>query len=355
VGGFLGLTLLPPVQARGKAVAVLVDGLGVGLPRPFAATVTRVETRVDGVLGDLWSPSWAAPPIVLLPGAAPRGRADTRVRAVARALARAGRAVFVPEMELSHARFERSDINATARAVAALRQGRLGERGNRPRVVLLGFSFGGSFALLVAAHPVARQQVAGVATFGSYFDLRGVLQAATTGVSVVGERRVAWRADPRAARVVRTVAGALVAVPERAALAAALRGTADPARLPAGARAAYDVVMNTSPDRTYPLAARLDPTGQALLADFSPAAVAARITAPVVAMHSRDDPLVPYGELLRLERGLPHAVTRTVSSFMHVDLQAGGSVPAFLRDLWEVWSFASFVLSVQETWFDKVP
>lgn len=339
--------MLPPVQARGKAAAVLADGIGLGLPRPFAPPVTRVEARIDGVLGDLWSPGWSAPSIVLLPGAAPQGRGDPRVVAVARALARAGRVVFVPEMRLYQARFEHADLAAVTRATAALRE-RSGAR-----VVLLGFSFGGSFALLAAAHPLARPHVAAVATFGSYFDLRGVLQAATTGVSVVGGRREAWRAHPRAAEVIRDVATALTAEPERAALAAALRDpSADPVALPAGARAAYDLISNTDPARTFALAARLDATGQALLTDFSPASVAARITVPVVAMHSRDDPLVPYGELLRLENALPAAATRTVSSFTHVDLHAGGSVGPVARDLWEVWSFASTVLTAQEEWFD---
>lgn len=340
------LTLFPAVQARGKAAAVLADGVGVGLPRPFAAPVTRVDARVDGVLGDLWSPGWAAPAILLLPGAAPKGRSDPRVRSVARALARAGRVVFVPEMQLYKSRFELSDIDAIARATAGL------WRRTGVPVVLLGFSLGGSFALLAAARPLAQSHVAGVATFGSYFDLLGVLQAATTGVSVVGNRREPWRADPRAGEVVRELAAALVEPRERPALRAVLHGTADPGALPPGARAAYDLVTNTDPARTYPLAARLDPTGKKLLADFSPAAVAQRISVPVYAMHSRDDPLVPYGELLRLQAGLPRAKIQTVRSFTHVDLHVGGNVSAFVRDLWVAWSFSATVLTAQEAWFD---
>jgi len=344
--GVVVLTLFPAVQARGKAAVVLADGVGVELPRPFAAPVVRVETRIGGALGDLWSPGWAAPAIVLLPGAAPKGRSDPRVRAVAGALARSGRMVFVPELHLYKARFEVADIDVIARAAAGLWR-----RSGVP-VVLLGFSLGGSFALLAAARPSAQSDVAGVATFGSYFDLLGVLQAATTGVSVVGAHREPWRADPRAGAVVRDVATALVEPGERTALRAALRGEADPAALPPGARAAYDLVTNNDPARTYPLAARLDATGHALLADFSPAAVAQRIKVPVFAMHSRDDPLVPYGELLRLHRGLPRARIQTVSAFTHVDLHLAGSVTAFARDLWTVWSFASAVLTAQETWFD---
>ena len=74
-----GLSLLPPVQARAKAIAVLVEALGGSFPRPFAADVSRREVQIGGVTGDLYDPGRAAPAIVLVPGAAAEGRADDRV------------------------------------------------------------------------------------------------------------------------------------------------------------------------------------------------------------------------------------------------------------------------------------
>ena len=345
----MGLTLIPPVQARAKSAAVLADGLRFPLPRPFAAHVTRSTVTLDGVTGDLYKPGDRAPAIVLIPGAAPEGKDDPRVRRLARAVARAERVVFVPDLRLASAAFETADLDRIVRAVLALR--RLPDV--RGRVALLGFSFGGSFALLAAADPRIRTEIAVVATFGSYFDMLGVIQSASTGVSVVGGRRQPWKAHPRAKEVLRDVALNFTDPRERSALRAALHGQTPPGRLPSGARAAYDLFTNTDPDRTYPLATRLDSTGRALLTRFSPSAVAGDVGARVLAAHSRDDPLVPYGELLRLRAGMPHARTMTVSSFQHVDLDRGGDRIGLVRDAVAMWLFTGDLLAVQETFRDR--
>jgi len=125
-------------------------------------------------------------------------------------------------------------------------------------------------------------------------------------------------------------------------------GTRDASSLSDSARSAYDLATNTDPGRTAPLAAGLDARARGLLADFSPSTMAARITVPVVALHSEDDPLVPYAELLRLRAALPGAQTMTVQSFQHVDLQAGGSRTALVRDVVTAWRFTSAILDRQE-------
>jgi len=345
----MGLTLIPAVQARAKSAAVLADGLHFPVPRPFASRVARHAVTLDGVTGDLYTPGDRAPAIVLIPGAAPQGKDDPRVVRLARAIARAERVVFVPDLLLAKAAFETSDIDRIVRSVRALHE----LPAVRGRPALLGFSFGGSFALLAAADPRIRSEVAVVATFGSYFDMLGVIQSASTGVSIVGGRRQPWKADPRAKDVLRDVALNFTEPRERPALRAALRGEAPPGRLPPGARAAYDLFTNTDPDRTYPLAARLDSTGRTLLARFSPSAVAGGITATVLAAHSRDDPLVPYGELLRLKAGLPRARTTTVSSFHHVDFERNGDRIRLVRDVLATWWFTGNLLDTQETFLDK--
>lgn len=338
------LAALPPVQARGKAAAVLAEAVGSPFPRPFAAEAPRREVTLDGVTGDLYDGGPLAGAILLLPGAAPQGRHDPRVQQVSRALARAGRTVFVPDLELSKTTFDRVDIDRIVRSVGALQQRTL----QRRKVVVLGFSYGGAFGLLAAADERARDQIALVATFGCYFDLVGVLQAATTGVSTVGDETRSWRAHPKAKEVVREVVVRLVEPADAPKLEAVFAGTADAATLPPAARSAYDLAVNTDPSRTAALAAGLDARARGLLADFSPSSVADRITVPVVALHSEDDPLVPYAELLRLRAALPAARTMTVSSFQHVDFQAGGSRMALVRDVVTAWRFTAAILAAQE-------
>ncbi len=94
------VALIPSVQARGKALGVLAEAVGVSFPRPFAPPVRRRPVSLDGVTGHLYVAGRSAPAMILVPGAAPRGKDDPRAIRLARSLARAGRVVFVPDLEL---------------------------------------------------------------------------------------------------------------------------------------------------------------------------------------------------------------------------------------------------------------
>jgi pimeloyl-ACP methyl ester carboxylesterase len=333
--------LLPPVQARFKAVAVLADALGASFPRPFAADVTRAEVNLSGVEGDLYDPGIRAPAVILIPGAAERGRDDPRVIRLARAIARAERVVFVPELALYEQRLEEADIEAI---VAAARN--LGR--DYGSAALLGISYGGSLGLLAAANE-GLDGLELVATFGAYFDLTGVIQAVTTGVSLVGDRRVPYEAEPRAEEILFDIAIDLAPERARPLLRDALDGDIPPERLPKQARAVYRFLSNEDPERTFELRDKLPQRMRDLLERFSPSTVADDIDAPVVAMHSRDDPAVPYGEALRLERGLDDVRLATVTIFKHVDLNEGEiEWRSAIGDMIDAWRFTSWFLSAQE-------
>jgi pimeloyl-ACP methyl ester carboxylesterase len=340
-----GLALLPPVQARGKAVAVLAEALGLPFPRPAAAPVTRVAVSMGGVPGDLYSPGVPAPAIVLIPGAAPGGKDDPRVVRVARALARAERTVFVPLLELAERRFVEEDIDRITLCAAALAD----HETARGEVILLGFSYGGSFALVAAADPRLDERLVQVAVFGAYYDLIGLVQAVTTGVSLVDGRHIPWQGHPMAEAILRARAVSLAPGKEQNALLRALEG-GSPEDLGAHARSIYDLLVNEDPGNTFDLAAKLPKADRDLLARFSPSSVADRIDVPVVAMHSTDDPAVPFGEALRLEQGIPGARVVDVEAFRHVDFSVT-SPAAWLQasdDLWNAWRFTSWILAAQQ-------
>ncbi len=340
------VVLLPPVQAALKAIPVLAEAAGFRVPRPFASTVEREETALDGVVGDLYLPSQAAPAIVLIPGAAPQGKDDPRVRRVARSIARAERVVFVPQLELSNRRFTYEDIDRIVRSVGAVAE--------HPRAIhsvqLLGFSYGGSFALIAAADPRIAETLDQVAVFGAYFDLTGVVQAVTTGVSLVDGRRIEWKPHPQASRLLMEYAVELAPEDARSRLRAALEGRVGRDALPAPARSIYDFLQNTDPSRTYPLARRLPQHAERLLRRFSPSSVAQRLRAPVIAMHSTDDPAVPYGEAVRLRSEVAGAKLFTVTLFRHVDFNATSlrDWRSAIGDLWSAWQFTSEVMRGQE-------
>ena len=340
------VALFPSVQARGKALPMLAEAVGLDVPRPLAPEVRRTELELGGATGHLYVTATDAPPVLLVPGAAPQGKDDPRVVRVARSIARAGRTVFVPDLVLSERRLEEADLHSIVGAAQSL-AARPGADG---RVALLGISYGGSFALVAAADPRLDDRVAIVATFGAYFDLRGVIQAVSTGTSIVADRRVPWQGHPLAREILAAQAVSLAPQGSHADLRAALGGELDPSRLEGEARAVYDLVRNEDPTRTFELAGAIPDEGRHTLERFSPSTVAGDITAPVVAMHSTDDPAVPYGELIRLEHALPSARTVSVGSFRHVDLRAAGpgAWAAVAGDLVGAWGFASRFLESQE-------
>jgi hypothetical protein len=346
VGVVIGLGLLPPVQAGAKAVAVLAEAVGASFPRPFAPAVRRGEVRLGGVRGALYVPDRPAPAILLVLGAAPLGPDDPRAVRLSRALARAGRVVFAPRLTLAERRFDREDLDRIVRAALALEA----HPGTIGPVAMLGISYGGSYALVAAADPRLGERLATVAVFGAYFDLAGVIQAVTTGRSLVAGRPVPWESHPRAHQVLERYAVQLAPPGSQDGLEAVLAGRAPPNSLDPPGRAVYDLLANRDPSRTEDLVAALPPEGWSLLNRFSPATVAGRIRAPVTAMHSTDDPAVPYGELIRLHRALPDARIITVGSFRHVDLwsQGPGGALSLAADLWDVWRFASGLLAAQE-------
>jgi pimeloyl-ACP methyl ester carboxylesterase len=332
------LRTLPPVQARAKAVAVIAESLGLRFPRPFAADVNRRQVDLGRVTGDIYGEGEPWPAIVLVPGVAPDGTDDARVVRLARALARAERTVFVPQLALAEKRLVTEDLDAIVAAVLALDDLQPGP------VTLLGFSYGGSFSLLAAADDRLDGTLGRVATFGAYFDLVGVAQAVSSGRSVVDGHEVPWDAHPRAREIFRDVAIEMAPEDVRAELRGALAGRLAASALGQEARAVYDFVVNEDPHRTFALGAGLPEEMRATLEGFSPATVAERIGAEVVALHSIDDPVVPYGEALRLRAAMPDASLETVSLFSHVNV-AGGSPLGKARDLLATWHFAARILS----------
>ncbi|WP_158579981.1 hypothetical protein [Geodermatophilus marinus] len=336
--------LHPAVTATAKSAFVLDGAFGGPLPRPWAPAVERSERAVAGVVVDRYAPPGGAPPVLLVPGAAPAGRDDERVVSLASSLAAAGREVVVPELRLYAAELDVDDVDRVVRVAAHLCRGGGG-------LVLLGFSYGGSLALVAAADDRVAGCIDLVATFGAYGDLVGVIQAAVTGVSVVDGEVHPWEAADGSVvrRVVRDAAARLVPEEERAPLRRALEQQ-DPGGLPAAARLVYRMVTTDDPALVAELAGRLPPPGDALVETFSPVDVAGEVEADVLAAHALDDPAVPVAELLRLQRAFPGARVATLGSFEHVDLSTDDGLGPLVRDLAVAGAFVQALLRPQEDW-----
>jgi pimeloyl-ACP methyl ester carboxylesterase len=337
--------LAEPVRVRAVAATTMADALDLPVVRPAAPDVHRQPTSLAGVDGELYEVGADAPAVVLVPGAAPQGIDDPRIVRLAEAVARARRTVFVPELEVYEQDLVTEDVDRIARVVRELGRQRPG------RVTLIGASFGGSLGLLAAADERTADHLALVATFGAYTDLLGLVQAATTGRSVVGGLELVWEdAHPDAEEIVREQVADLLDPSERGALEELLAGEADPEEIDGPAAAAFALLANDDPHRTEELAARLPTEIRSRIAQVSPATVAEEIEVPVVAIHAVGDPAIPYAELLRLGEAVPHARLVALEHFDHVtvDLDGPGEWLRAAGDLRRTWRFATEVLAAGE-------
>jgi dienelactone hydrolase len=317
--GFCAASL--PLVRRPALAALLIPDLIPDAPsgplRRLGAEPRREAhsyTAPDGgtIPADLYLPRACAagcPGVVLFVGIyTPKD--DPRLVRVADAMARGGIVVLAPESAaMIEGRLEPREVDALVASFQAL----LAQREVDPRRAgFVGFSTGGSLALVAAAHERIRDQVAFVNAFGGYADAVELLLAATTRTIELDGRLQPWQPDV----VTRTVlAETLIAyVPslaDRALLGRAFvpEGLAVEA-LPAAAsrdaldttegRAAFDLLSHPTRAQAVTLLAQLPPTLRADLRRLSPSDVVADLRCAVLLMHDRSDPLVPVTESRRL-------------------------------------------------------
>lgn len=342
----LVVAVVPPLRARAVAVPSTLTALDVSVPRPLAVEPERRPTTVGGIVSDSYArPDGNDPTVVIVPGATPAGRDDPRLTRLARAIARSGRKVIVPELNLYDMTVGPEDLARISAVIDA--------SSSEAPVTVIGISYGGSLVLrTIGDHPELNRRVSLVTVFGAYGDLVGVIQGAATGVVQAGDREWGWEPEPSAEDILHEEL--LAALPgnlaERAR--AALDGQEPLEELPPGARAAVQLLTHEDPDETAAVVATLPRSLRQRLRAVSPVHVADRIRVPVRILHARDDPAVPYAEGIRLEQHLPRARLMTVASFRHVELEV--SSPSTLwtavRDLVRVWWLVGDLLSAQEPW-----
>lgn len=336
-------------------MAVVADAIGAPFPRPLAHRVDRSTIRLPasvpgGVLGDLYRPravpeiglgASGAPAIVLAPGGDPAGKDDSRIVALARALAGARRTVFVPQLDLRRRELSAEDVERLVGAVRELSRGGVS-------VGLLGISYGGSLCLLAAEDGRIARTVAFVAVFGSFLSLAAVVQGVTTGATVYGGAVHRWRAAPEARAILVGAAERLAPPADRAPLANALVGR-NPAGLSSGAQAIYALLTNREPRRVRALVANLPPSFRGELERFSPATHLRALRAPLFVMQSVNDPATPPTEALALHAAVPGSRLIVLHWFLHVTPPGRGTpLRGELADLWGAIRFAGWVLAAQE-------
>jgi hypothetical protein len=336
----------PPGRSALKASLLVVQ---VASPlRPLDALTrdpARRQIRLPGgAAADLYRPrGWSqAPGVVVVPGASTAGKDDPALVRFATALARTGRRVLVPQLELRHRRLDLGDPRRIGEAVLAL--------AGDGTVGILGFSYGAGLALVaVGGDSGVRRHTAFVATVGTYFDAVNVVRGVTTGVvHDAGDRTQAWEAAPDARDLFAGQLARSLGEPEGPGLLQAWR-EADPAGLGPDAAAAYALLANRDPARFEALFSALPARVREEFAAVSPAGVIGEVGVPVFALHDHGDPASPPAESRLLVEALGGRARLTeVGLFDHV--RPEGTLRAQLGDGIRLARFAARMLRVQEGW-----
>ena len=318
---------------------------------PYRAT--ELEAQPD--LAELWLPSWAsadrpAGAMLLVFGVNNLGRNHPAIERVADGLARTGVAVLVPDSRtLLEGRLEVGEIDGVVRAFQLLAAR---PEVDRERIGIVGFSVGGSLALLAARDPRISSQVRWVNAFGAFADASTYLASVSAhAYRAPGGGAVAWTPTPLARevylhflldqvddegdrdRLEHAFASALLSG-ERPSAEPALRASVETDV----ARVVHDLFAARSLDDAQGSIQELPPDSLRFIDAISPVRHLDGLTADVHLMHETEDHHVPFVEsralAAALERnGLLRAHTE-FRLFDHVqpdDLDLFAAAPQLLK------------------------
>jgi pimeloyl-ACP methyl ester carboxylesterase len=343
----LAVGVTPPVRSRVKGALLAIEALDFPL-RPLSWTTLpphEREVELPSTSADLYRARGFSRQagIVLVHGANPGGKDDPRVVGLARSLSRTGRRVLVPQLGLRNERLDRRDTTRILDAIEHLAV-------DAP-VGVLAFSYGGGLTLVALGdRPEAQDGVAFVATAGTYYDIRHIVQGVTTGTVPFRRRTIRWDADPEGRDVLMRQLAFLLGRRDETRLRRAWQRR-DPSDLEPQVRRVYDLVANRRPERVEELIARLPAKIRRLAGELSPSRVVDRIRVPVLALHSRDDPASPPTESRLLVAALEDRVdARLIEVGILRHLTPTRSPLRAAREGARIADFTSRVLRAQEGW-----
>jgi dienelactone hydrolase len=359
-----------PSRVAIQTAVLLPNLLGVG-PRPLdlfseppvrsSITYRPSEAGVDPDLAELWLPAWAsaerpAGAMLLVFGVNNFGRNHPVIARVAEGLARTGVAVLVPDSRtLLEGRLELGEIDGVVQAFETLRDRPEVDPG---RIGMVGFSVGGSLALLAATDPRIASDVGWINAFGAFADARTYLASVASHAHAGPSGDVSWQPTELARKVyLAFLLEQVTSEQDRAALAAAYgtalvdpeAGTpvADPAVRTAletdDGRVVHDILTASTLDAALAAIDRLPAASRAFIDAISPARHLDGLRADVLLMHETTDHHVPFTESETLANALTDAgrldAFTSFRLFDHVqpdDLDLLAATPELWKLLWHV-------------------
>ena len=302
--------LLPNLLDAGPKVLSVFSEAPERSSLPYRAAP---EPGEDPDLAELWLPAWAsadrpAGAMLLVFGVNNLGRNHPSIERVADGLARTGVAVLVADSRtLLEGRLEVGEIDGVVRAFQLLAAR---PEVDRSRIGIVGFSVGGSLALLAARDPRIAEQVRWVNAFGAFADAETYLASVAAHAYVGPDGAVVgWTPTPLAReiflrfvldqvddagdhRALEDALGEPILAGERPASDAGLREelASDAGRAAHDLLTAPSLVAAAGAIETFPAATR------EFIDAISPARHLDGLRAAVYLMHEVEDHHVPYVE-----------------------------------------------------------
>lgn len=345
------------ISAQVRAVGVLVTVLDVPLARHLVEAVTdepRVtDMPVAGTPTTIVRPGggdgpW--PALVFVNGATRRGRHHPDVQRLARALARFGYVVLVPDVfGLTRGEISRRTLASTVTVAWAVTE-RPDVRGGK--VAFAGVSVGATLALLAAEDTRLADRVSLVAGIAPYADLRGIVRLATTGRYEQRGTLVSFAADDFLSQVIaRSLVTGLTPGADRNALREHLLAVDDDASDPlAGLRrwrrhelgadgsALVELLANQDPGRFDRLYKDLPAAIRAGVERLSPIHMAGRLRARVELASAPKDKYFPLAESEALVARATHGRLTVTETLDH-------AVPGIsLHEIGDLFRFYGFIV-----------
>ena len=292
--------------------------------------------------------------LLLVPGAAERGKDDPRLMAFATSLARVGFAVLVPDLPgLRQLQVNADDIGQIRDAFGYL----LGRQDLAPggRAGIGAFSYAAGPAVLAALAPDLADKVVFMLTVGGYYAIRDVLIFITTGDYRLDDEWRHRQPNPYGKWVfVKSNLQFLGRAVDRRLFQRMIeRKRSDPnasledlaEQLTAQGQTLYRFVTNRERARFGQLYAALPPAIREEAAKLDLASHNLdRLQAHLILVHGYDDTIIPYVESIALHRTLPddQAELYLIDGLMHVDAEPG------LVGKWRMWRALTSLLEQRD-------
>lgn len=308
---FVRTTLLLPSLITGsepEPLKVLGD--------PVRHMQMTIPSQNGTVYLDIYAPTTPVPwlpharsGVLILPGVGDQ-RGEAQLINLAQSLAQSGIiAIYMTTDTLLSNEVAAADSDGVVQAfqVLAHQPGLAGQH-----LGMMAFSAGVPLACFAAADPRIRDDVAYIAAFGGYFNTESAIKAVGRRAVMVDGKLEPWHPVAYSVEVLANVITRPLPFDEQIRIRAVFAPGGTPlapqeiAHLSPGARAAYELLIGSEPDKVDANMAALPPAVRAELVSLSPSRVIGEIRAPIFLLHDRNDGFLPFTE----SRDFAAALTR---------------------------------------------